>query len=120
MSSKNNICVVVHGCVDLQFRWPGVVDFNDPSGSCELENTRNFYVDTEPERNIRVGVWHILPECYNDEEDDFGALGIKLNQLNVNVTEDIFHAKVEGIAPGQSAVFYEGNDLLGGGFIAKK
>ena len=69
MSSKHNICVVIHGCVDLQFRWPGVVDFTDPSGSCELENTRNFYVDTEPERKIRVGVWHILPECYNDEED---------------------------------------------------
>ncbi|MGE8428258.1 MAG: aminomethyltransferase beta-barrel domain-containing protein, partial [Sphingobacterium sp.] len=24
-----------------------------------------------------------------------------------------------GIAPGQSAVFYEGNDLLGGGFLMK-
>ena len=36
----------------------------------------------------------VKPEL-NDEEDDFGALGIKLNQLNVNVTEDIFHAKVE-------------------------
>ena len=32
----------------------------------------------------------------------------------------LFHAKVDGIAPGQSAVFYEGNDLLGGGFITKK
>lgn len=32
----------------------------------------------------------------------------------------LFHAKVEGIAPGQSAVFYEGDDLLGGGFISKK
>ena len=32
----------------------------------------------------------------------------------------LFNAKVEGIAPGQSAVFYEGNDLLGGGFITKK
>ena len=32
----------------------------------------------------------------------------------------LFHKKVEGITPGQSAVFYEGNDLLGGGFIAKK
>ena len=28
-----------------------------------------------------------------------------------------FHANVKGIAPGQSAVFYEGNDLLGGGII---
>lgn len=36
----------------------------------------------------------VKPEL-NNEEDDFGALGIKLNQLNVNVTEDIFHAKVE-------------------------
>ena len=32
--------------------------------------------------------------------------------MNVN-----FHHNVAGIAPGQSAVFYEGNDLLGGGFL---
>jgi tRNA-specific 2-thiouridylase len=30
-----------------------------------------------------------------------------------------FHGEVRGVAPGQSAVFYEGNDLLGGGFIMK-
>lgn len=28
-----------------------------------------------------------------------------------------FHHQVKGIAPGQSAVFYEGSDLLGGGFL---
>ena len=28
-----------------------------------------------------------------------------------------FHHEVAGIAPGQSAVFYEGNDLVGGGFL---
>jgi len=28
-----------------------------------------------------------------------------------------FHHSVSGIAPGQSAVFYEGDDLLGGGFL---
>jgi len=28
-----------------------------------------------------------------------------------------FHHTVSGIAPGQSAVFYEGQDLLGGGFL---
>jgi tRNA-uridine 2-sulfurtransferase len=29
----------------------------------------------------------------------------------------LFHLPVSAIAPGQSAVFYEGNDLVGGGFI---
>ena len=32
----------------------------------------------------------------------------------------LFQNKVEGIAPGQSAVFYEGNDVVGGGFIQKR
>ena len=32
----------------------------------------------------------------------------------------LFHNKVEGIAPGQSAAFYDGNDLIAGGFIMKK
>ncbi len=30
-----------------------------------------------------------------------------------------FHKPVTGIAPGQSAVFYEGDDVIGGGFIDK-
>jgi len=29
-----------------------------------------------------------------------------------------FYSEVQGIAPGQSAVFYEENDVIGGGFIA--
>jgi tRNA-specific 2-thiouridylase len=35
---------------------------------------------------------------------------------NVKVT---FHAPVKAVAPGQSAVFYEGDDVVGGGFIEK-
>ena len=31
----------------------------------------------------------------------------------------LFHNKVSAIAPGQSAVMYEGNDLVGGGFIVR-
>jgi tRNA-specific 2-thiouridylase len=32
----------------------------------------------------------------------------------------IFHAPVSGVAPGQSAVIYEGDDLVGGGFIERR
>lgn len=31
-----------------------------------------------------------------------------------------FHSKVSGIAPGQSAVFYDGDDVVGGGFIDRE
>ena len=34
-----------------------------------------------------------------------------------NIVEVKFQDRVSAIAPGQSAVFYEGNDLIGGGFI---
>ncbi len=34
-----------------------------------------------------------------------------------NDVEVQFHANVKGIAPGQSAVFYEGDDVVGGGII---
>ena len=37
------------------------------------------------------------------------------NELKID-----FHHAVSGIAPGQSAVFYEGNDLIGGGIISKQ
>jgi tRNA-specific 2-thiouridylase len=32
----------------------------------------------------------------------------------------LFHKPVAGVAPGQSAVFFEGDDLVGGGFIARQ
>ena len=46
---------------------------------------------------------------------DAGALST-LNQVG-NDVEVVFHANVKGIAPGQSAVFYEGDDVVGGGII---
>ncbi len=39
-----------------------------------------------------------------------------IQQMGQHMKVD-FHHTVNGIAPGQSAVFYEGNDLLGGGFL---
>jgi tRNA-specific 2-thiouridylase len=31
-----------------------------------------------------------------------------------------FHGKAKGLAPGQSAVFYEGDDVIGGGIIQRQ
>ena len=36
-----------------------------------------------------------------------------------DILKVLFHNKVEGIAPGQSAAIYEGDDLIAGGFIMK-
>jgi tRNA-specific 2-thiouridylase len=46
---------------------------------------------------------------------DPGTLStISQNESRIRVT---FHNKVSAIAPGQSAVFYDGDDVIGGGFI---
>jgi tRNA-uridine 2-sulfurtransferase len=46
---------------------------------------------------------------------DGGTLAT-LHPVGHDVSVD-FHANVKGIAPGQSAVFYEGDDVVGGGII---
>ena len=40
-----------------------------------------------------------------------------LHPVDENHLDVIFHDPVKAIAPGQSAVFYEGEDVLGGGWI---
>lgn len=40
-------------------------------------------------------------------------------QQHDNMMQVTFHRNVRAVAPGQSAVFYEGDDVVGGGFIAK-
>lgn len=63
--------------------------------------------------NIPEGAELVTQVRYNDK----GSLSTVRNiGLNVEVE---FHANVKGIAPGQSAVFYEGDDVVGGGIIAR-
>jgi len=40
-----------------------------------------------------------------------------IHPVDDNHVDVIFHEQVKAIAPGQSAVFYEGDDVLGGGWI---
>lgn len=51
---------------------------------------------------------------YNDE----GTSAV-LNQIDSDTIEVVFDEPVNAIAPGQAAVFYEGNDVIGGGWIMK-
>ena len=48
---------------------------------------------------------------------DKGALS-NLYSVDAGITVK-FYENVKGVAPGQSAVFYEGNDLIGGGVIQR-
>lgn len=49
---------------------------------------------------------------------DSGAISTLTQQGDI-MKVDFVH-NVKGIAPGQSAVFYEGDDLIGGGFLMKE
>lgn len=49
---------------------------------------------------------------------DKGALSHLFNESDGRTRVDFLH-QVSAIAPGQSAVFYDGNDVVGGGFISR-
>ena len=51
---------------------------------------------------------------YNDK----GSLCM-INHVEGNELEVEFMTNVHGVAPGQSAVFYEGDDVVGGGVILR-
>ena len=61
---------------------------------------------------IPDGMESITQVRYNDR----GTLSVLSNMGNNEVGVE-FYANVKGIAPGQSAVFYEGDDVIGGGII---
>jgi tRNA-uridine 2-sulfurtransferase len=50
---------------------------------------------------------------------DSGAMAQLFNQEDGRLKVDFAH-NVSAVAPGQSAVFYDGNDVIGGGFIARE
>ncbi len=60
---------------------------------------------------IPEGIEAVTQIRYNDK----GTLS-RLSNNNDKVQVE-FYANVKGVAPGQSAVFYEGDDVLGGGII---
>jgi tRNA-specific 2-thiouridylase len=63
--------------------------------------------------SIADGMEALIKIRYRDK----GAMGNLYNE-NGRIKVHLLHA-ASGIAPGQSAVFYEGNDVIGGGFIQR-
>lgn len=63
-------------------------------------------------KNIPNGIEARTMIRYNDP----GALATLSNNERGEVVVE-FQANVKGVAPGQSAVFYEGDDVIGGGII---
>ncbi|MEZ4981131.1 MAG: tRNA 2-thiouridine(34) synthase MnmA [Saprospiraceae bacterium] len=62
--------------------------------------------------SLPEGLETVTKVRYRDE----GALST-LSPISEDQVFVDFHANVKGIAPGQSAVFYEGDDVVGGGVI---
>lgn len=69
---------------------------------------------------VNLMKYHKLPENYEAtvkvRYQDKGTLA-EIKQLGDNYLDVSFLANVGGIAPGQSAVIYEGDDVVGGGLI---
>ncbi len=69
-------------------------------------------INMQKYETINDGTELISQIRYNDK----GTLSV-INNVNADQLAVEFYAPVKGVAPGQSAVFYEGDDVIGGGII---
>ncbi len=77
-----------------------------------VRNGMNVYkVNAMKYESIPEGIEVVTKVRYRDQ----GTLSTLKNNGEQVAVE--FHANVSGVAPGQSAVFYEGDDVVGGGII---
>ena len=71
-------------------------------------------------RNYNIIKYDRLPDNFQAlvkiRYKDTGKMAT-LQVVDKDYIEIVFHEPVYAVAPGQSAVFYEGDDLVGGGFI---
>ena len=72
-------------------------------------------------RNVNLSKYATLPDGFQAltkiRYKDKGEMAT-INNTPTGL-EVLFHSPVAAVAPGQSAVFYEGDDLVGGGFIER-
>lgn len=103
--------------------------FGKPMFVTEIRPETNTVVLGEVDDLLRNGVlvkgvnFMKYPDLHEAREaltqiryNDRGTLGL-IQQTGPEEVSVEFHAHVRGVAPGQSAVFYEGEDVIGGGII---
>ncbi len=103
--------------------------FGKPMYVTEIRPDSNTVVLGDVDDLIRNGMmvggvnlmkYETLPESFQATTtvryNDPGTLSV-LKQLSADSVEVEFLANVRGVAPGQSAVFYDGDDVIGGGII---
>jgi tRNA-uridine 2-sulfurtransferase len=73
-------------------------------------------------RQVNMGKYHFLHEDLETitkiRYKDAGAIAT-ISQIDANHIDVMFHESVKSISPGQAAVFYEGDDVVGGGWIMR-
>jgi tRNA-specific 2-thiouridylase len=106
--------------LDIAFGEPMfVTEIKPGSNTVVLGKKEDLDKQTMRVRNYNLIKYKSLPEGYSAltriRYKDGGQLA-GLTEVDGQIHAE-FYEKVSAIAPGQSAVFYEGNDLVGGGFI---
>ena len=105
------------------------VAFGEPMYVTEIQPETNTVVLGKTEELLRNGmkVSQVNSMKYTNFPEDLdltvqiryndpGTMG-RIKNLENDMVDVEFLANVKGVAPGQSAVFYEGDDVIGGGII---
>lgn len=106
--------------------------FGEPMYVTEIRPESNTVVLGPVEGLLKQGMyvkklnWMKYADCPDPDKEfvtkvrykDSGALS-NLTKFSDSEIRVDFLANVKGVAPGQSAVFYEGDDVIGGGVIAR-
>ena len=104
------------------------IALGEPMFVLEIQPDTNTVVLGREEELQRKGMWvrNLNLQKFESIEKPFEALTkvrykdagtFSLIEQHENRMMVNFYSNVKGIAPGQSAVFYDGNDVIGGGWI---
>ena len=108
--------------LDIALGKPAYVTSIDPNTNTVVLGDEQ---DLEKDEMHVAGINWIKFPCLNEPTEvitkirykDKGSLS-KITAIGTNA-DVIFYEKAKGIAPGQSAVFYDGDDVIGGGIIKR-